>query len=87
MQNQGASSTCSIAEGQARFPRVVKEAQDGRVTTITRRNETVAYVIGKQRMSALVETIEILGNPCAMKAIRDHEAGKLKSFRIEDIPD
>ena len=81
------SSTYSITEGQAHFPRVVQEAQAGAVATITKRNEPVAYVIGKERMSALVETIEILANPSAMKAIRENEAGKLKSYRVEDIPE
>lgn len=81
------SSTYSITEGQARFPHVVQEAQAGQVATITKRDEPVAYVIGKERMSALVETIEILANPAAMKAIRDNEAGRLKSYRIEDIPE
>lgn len=57
------------------------------MATITKRDEPVAYVIGKERMSALVETIEILANPAAMKAIRDNEAGRLKSYRIEDIPE
>jgi antitoxin YefM len=47
----------------------------------------VAYVIGKERMSALIETMEILANSAAMKAIRDNEAGKLKFVEIEDIPD
>jgi prevent-host-death family protein len=81
------SSIYSVTEGQARFPHVVKEAQAGYVATITKRDEPVAYIIGKERMSALVETIEILSNPAAMKAIRDNEKGKLKSYRIEDIPE
>jgi prevent-host-death family protein len=80
-------SIYSVTEGQARFAQVVKEAQAGYVATITKRDEPVAYVIGKERMSALVETIEILANSAAMKAIRDNEAGKLKSYRIEDIPE
>jgi antitoxin YefM len=80
-------STYSITEGQARFPRVVKEAQAGYVATITKREEAVAYVIGKERMNALVETLEILANPAAMRAVRANEAGKLKSYRIEDIPE
>jgi prevent-host-death family protein len=80
------SSTYSISEGQARFAQVVQEAQEGYVATITRRNEPVAYVIGKERMSALVETMEILANPSAIKAIRDNAAGKLKSYRINQIP-
>lgn len=80
-------STYSVTEGQARFPFLVKEAQGGMVATITKRDEPVAYVIGKDRMSALVETLEILANPAAMKAIRDNEEGKLKSHRIDEIPD
>jgi antitoxin (DNA-binding transcriptional repressor) of toxin-antitoxin stability system len=81
------SSTYSISKGQVCFPRIIQEAQAGYVSTITKRDEPVAYVIGKERMSALIETMEILANPAAMKAIRDNEAGKLKSYRIEDIPE
>ena len=29
-------------------------------------------------MEAIIETLEIMGNPKAMKAIRDYEAGKAK---------
>ena len=43
-------------------------------------HETVAFLVPRARLEALVETMEILGNPAAMKAIRQHEAGKL-SFR------
>jgi antitoxin YefM len=81
------ASTYSITEGQAHFPKMVKEVQAGYIATITKRDETVAYVIGKERMSALIETMEILANSAAMKAIRDNEAGKLKFVEIEDIPD
>jgi prevent-host-death family protein len=81
------SSTYSITNGQARFPKMVKEAQAGYVATITKHDEPVAYVIGKECMQSLIETMEILSNPLAMKAIKDNEAGKLKSYRIEDIPE
>jgi prevent-host-death family protein len=81
------ASTYSITEGQAKFPQMVKEVQSGYVATITKRDEPVAYVVSKERMSALIETMEILANPDAMKAIRDNDAGKLKFVQIEDIPD
>jgi len=81
------SSTYSITEGQAHFPKMVKEVQAGYIATITKRDETVAYIVGKERMAALIETMEILADPAAMKAIRDYEAGKGKSYRIEDIPE
>ncbi len=80
-------STYSITEGQAHFPKMVKEVQAGYITTITKRDEPVAYLVSKERMSAIVETMEILADPAAMKAIRDCEAGKMKFYRIEDIPD
>jgi hypothetical protein len=38
-------------------------------------------------MNSIIETMEILANPVAMKAIRDNEAGKLKSYSLEDIPE
>jgi prevent-host-death family protein len=79
------ASTYSITKGQSQFPKMVKEAQAGYVATITKRDETVAYLIGKERMAALVETMEILADPEAMKAIRDYEAGKTKFRDLDDI--
>lgn len=81
------SSTYSISRGQARFPKVVREAQAGPVITITNREETVAYIVGRERMEAIVETIEILGNPDAARAIAEHKAGNTRFAEIEDIPE
>ncbi len=81
------ASTYSITEGQANFPKMVKEVQAGYIATITKRDETVAYVVGKERMAALIETMEILSDPAAVNAIREYEAGRAKSYRIEDIPE
>jgi antitoxin YefM len=66
---------------------MVKEVQSGYIATITKRDETVANVVGRERMSALIETMEILANPAAMKAIREYEAGKTKFVEIENSPD
>jgi antitoxin (DNA-binding transcriptional repressor) of toxin-antitoxin stability system len=66
---------------------MVKEVQAGYITTITKRDEPVAYLVSRERMSAIVETMEILANPAAMKAIRDCKAGKMKFYKLEDIPD
>jgi len=38
-------------------------------------------------MSAIAETLEIMGNPAAMKAIAEFEAGKTKFVSIDQIPD
>lgn len=80
-------STVSISEGQNHFPALVKAVAKGRVITITRHNEPVACVMSFERLSAMAETVEIMADPAAMKAIRDHQAGKTKCARIEDIPE
>jgi len=66
---------------------MVKEVQAGYIATITKRDEPVAYLLSKERMSALIETMEIPADPAAMKAIRDYERGGGKSYGIDHIPD
>ena len=71
------ATTYSITEAQAKFPALVREAAEHPVV-ITRRDKVVGYLLSPERFEALLETMEILANPKAMKAIRDYEAGKTK---------
>jgi prevent-host-death family protein len=80
-------STVSVSEGQNNFPALVKAAEKGKVVTVTRHDEPVAYVMGYERMSAVAETLEIMGSAAAMRAIREHQAGKSKFGRIDEIPE
>jgi antitoxin YefM len=73
-------TTVTVTQGQATFPAVVREAEDGAVVTVTRHDAPVAYVIGRERMQAIVETMEILANPEAMQAVNDYRAGRM-TFR------
>lgn len=68
------ASTYSITEAQANFPALVRASHDGPIT-ITRRDEVVGYLISPERMEAIVESMEILANPEAMRAIRNYEKG------------
>lgn len=52
---------------------------------IRRHNETIAYLVSRDRMEAIVETLEILANPEAMRAIRAHRAGKTKFAPLEAL--
>jgi antitoxin YefM len=47
----------------------------------------VACVIGHARMSAIAETLEIMGNAAAMHAIAEHQAGRTQFGNIDDIPE
>lgn len=72
--------TYSISKAQSHLPRLVRESADETIA-ITRHDETVAYVVSRDRMEAMVETMEVLADPKAMKALRDYEQGKTK-FRV-----
>jgi antitoxin YefM len=78
------SSTYSVTQAQANLPRLLRDAID-RSIAIRRHDETVAYLVSRERMEAIAETLEVLANPAAMKAIRTHRAGKLKLFPLSSI--
>ena len=80
-------STVSISEGQNTFPALVKAAENGAVVTVTRHDTPVAYVMGYERMTAVAETLEIMGNLSAVAAITMHKAGKTKFGKLDDIPE
>jgi prevent-host-death family protein len=71
-------STYSVSEAQGQLPRLLREAEKGETVAIRRHNQTVAYVLSSAHMEAIVETLEILANPDAVRAIERHRAGKTK---------
>jgi len=77
-------TTYSITRAQANFPKLVRESAHGLVA-ITKRDETVAFVISRERMESILETMEILANPKAMEAIRKDRAGKTKYYPLESL--
>ncbi|MDR1283791.1 MAG: type II toxin-antitoxin system Phd/YefM family antitoxin [Opitutaceae bacterium] len=70
-------TTYSVTEAQASLPKLVKQA-DGQVLTIERRGEVAAYLLGRDRMEAIVETMELLANREFMDTLARYRAGKLK---------
>ena len=68
--------TYSVTQAQTNFPHLIKEAAAGGLIAITRREETLAYLISCGRMEAIRETLDLLGNKAAMKALRDYAQGK-----------
>ena len=78
-------TTYSIAHAQSQFPRVVRESADGGAVAITRHDETVAYLVSRERMEAIVETMEVLANPAAMRALRAYERGAVTFHPLEAL--
>jgi prevent-host-death family protein len=80
-------STYPISKAQSNLPRLVRESADGGAVAITRHDETVAYLVSRDRMEAIVETMQILGNPTALRAIHDYEKGRTTFLPIEALDD
>lgn len=78
-------TTYTITEAQAKLPKLVRETADGTIYSITRHGETEAYLISRDRMMSILETLEIMANPKAMKAIRAHRSGKMKFLPVEAL--
>lgn len=80
-----AEHTYSVSGAQSQLPRLVREAEQGYTAAIRRRDETVAFLISKARLEAIVETMEILGSPDAMAAIDAYRAGKTKMHPLSAL--
>lgn len=80
-------NTYTIKEAQREIAQVVRSAERGHLATITRHQKPVAYVISPQRLSELLETMELLADPSAMQAIRDAEADRGKVYLAKNLPE
>lgn len=78
--------TMEIAKAGRDLPRIVRGLKKSGSLAISKRGRTVAYLISRDRVEAMVETLETMGNPSAMKAIADYEAGRMKFERVEVLP-
>jgi prevent-host-death family protein len=75
-------STVTTTEAQANLPRLLKQLQKQKSVTITNHGRIAGFLVSKERMEAIIETMEILANAQAMKAIRDYERGVSKGKDI-----
>lgn len=76
----------TIKEAQRQLAAVVRTAERGTLATITRHDQPVAYVIGAERLAAIAETMELLGNEEAMRAIRAAQGGRGRVRDASDLP-
>lgn len=61
----------TVKTAQQQFSAVVREVADHPVT-ITKQGKAVAVMLSIERMEAIAETMEVLADPAAMAAIREH---------------
>ncbi len=80
-------TTYTITEAQARLPRLVRETADGTAFAITRHGATEAYLISRDRMEAVLETLELMANPDAMKAVEKDRKKQMRYRSVEALHD
>jgi len=81
-------STYSVTRAQAQLPALVRSVnEEGAAYAIAVHNETQAYLVSRERMESLLETLEILGSPKAAEAIRAYAAGQLEFTDLSGLED
>ena len=61
---------------------MIRQAEQKGSVTVSRNGRVVGFLISRDRMEAILETLELMADPDAMKAIREYEAGKT---RLKDV--
>jgi prevent-host-death family protein len=79
-------TTYSVSKGQSQFPALIRTAQRRGVATVTKHDETVAYVVSRETWEAMLETMELLGNPDFQRQWRRLRAGKVKYHSLDALP-
>ncbi|MFT5837186.1 MAG: PHD/YefM family antitoxin component YafN of YafNO toxin-antitoxin module [Candidatus Azotimanducaceae bacterium] len=79
-------TTYSVTQAQSKLPGLLKSVNENAATYgITVHDDVKAYLIGKERMDSIMETLEILSNPDAAKALRDYESGAVEFHSLDDL--
>jgi len=71
-------NTYTIRELQRDTAAAVRAAESGALVTVTRHEKPVAHVISDDRLSALLETLELAANPRFAATVEKLHAGKVK---------
>lgn len=61
---------------------MIRRAEALGSVTVCRNGRVVGFVVSRDRMEAILETLDVLADPDAMKSIRGHQAGKI---RFKDV--
>jgi prevent-host-death family protein len=70
----------TITEAQSNFPRLCRE---GKRVLITKRDKPVSVLLPMEDYEAMMESMDLLSNPKAMKTLRAAKAGKLSYKRLD----
>jgi antitoxin YefM len=68
----------SISDIGRQTAAIMRQAEAKGSVTVCRNGRVVGFLVSRDRMEAILETLEIMADPKAMKAIGEHKARKLQ---------
>ena len=74
-------SIVNVTEAQARLNKLIE--QDS--FAISRHGKVVGVYLSRDRIEALVETMELLGNKAFIRTLNDYESGRMKLFEATKL--
>ena len=75
--SQQAPKAYTMTETRRSLLAVIRASDRQAAVAITRKKKTVSYLVSAARMESLLETLQIVKDRKAMKAIRDYRANKV----------
>lgn len=78
------STDLTITELAASVPKAVRDTEDFGVRGITRNGKAVAFLVSRDVMESILETMELQKNPDLMKLVRADRQGRVSFTRVPD---
>ena len=79
--NMTSDSTVTVSQAQANLPRLIR--QDS--FAIARHGKVVGVFLSKDRIEALVESMELLSDPDFIQALKEHKAARGKQYDVAEL--
>ena len=73
-----------IADLQAEAPALIRQAEAEGIVPIAQDGRTVAFLVSREKMAALLETMELQKNAELMALVRADKAGQVKFTLVPD---
>jgi PHD/YefM family antitoxin component YafN of YafNO toxin-antitoxin module len=74
----------TITELAASVPKAVRDTEDLGVRGITRNGKAVAFLVSRDVMESILETMELQKNPDLMKLVKADRQGEVAFTRVPD---
>jgi prevent-host-death family protein len=73
-----------VAELQAGLSKFIKRAETDGVVPVSRNGRTVAFLVSREKMAALLETMELQKNAGLMELVKLDRAGRITYTEVPD---